>query len=68
MFACPAADEFFRACIGQMMGLRHPLAVPGKARRPYEFRVKAGIACIVKGNPIVGIRAFRRNPCDSHRF
>ena len=38
----------------------------GKARRPYEFGVKVGIASTFKGNLIVGARAFHRNPYDGH--
>ena len=38
----------------------------GKARRPYEFGVKVGIATTFKGNLIVGARAFHRNPYDGH--
>lgn len=40
--------------------------VLGKARRPYEFGVKVGIASTFKGNLIVGARAFHRNPYDGH--
>lgn len=38
----------------------------GKARRPYEFGVKVGIASTLRGNLIVGARAFHRNPYDGH--
>jgi len=38
----------------------------GKARRPYEFGVKVGIASTFTGNLIVGARAFHRNPYDGH--
>jgi len=38
----------------------------GKARRPYEFGEKVGIARALKGNLIVGARAFHRNPYDGH--
>ncbi len=38
----------------------------GKARTPYEFAVKVGIASTLKGNLIVGARAFRGNPHDGH--
>lgn len=38
----------------------------GKARRPYEFGVKVGIASTFNGNLIVGARAFHRNPYDGH--
>ena len=38
----------------------------GKARRPYEFGVKVGIASTFKGNLIVGARAFHSNPYDGH--
>ena len=38
----------------------------GKARRPYEFGVKVGIASTFKGNLIVGARAFHGNPYDGH--
>ncbi|GAA0535367.1 IS5-like element IS1478 family transposase [Pigmentiphaga daeguensis] len=38
----------------------------GKARRPYEFGVKVGIASTFKGNLIVGTRAFHHNPYDGH--
>jgi IS5 family transposase len=36
----------------------------GKARQPYEFGVKVGIASTLEGNLIVGARAF--NPYDGH--
>jgi IS5 family transposase len=38
----------------------------GKARQPYEFGVKVGIASTLKGNLIVGTRAFHGNPYDGH--
>ena len=38
----------------------------GKARQPYEFGVKVGIATTEKGNLIVGARAFPGNPYDGH--
>ncbi len=38
----------------------------GKARSPYEFGVKVGIARKLKGNLLVGARAFRGNPYDGH--
>ena len=38
----------------------------GKARQPYEFGVKVGIASTFKGNLIVGARAFHGNPYDGH--
>jgi len=38
----------------------------GKARQPYEFGVKVGIASTLKGNLIVGVRAFHGNPYDGH--
>lgn len=38
----------------------------GKARTPYEFEVKVGIASTFKGNLIVGARAFHGNPYDGH--
>ena len=34
--------------------------------RPYEFGVKVGIASTLKGNLIVGARAFHGNPYDGH--
>ena len=36
----------------------------GKARQPYEFGVKVGIASTLQGNLIGGARAFRGNPYD----
>ena len=36
----------------------------GKSRQPYEFGVKVGIATTLKGNLIVGARAFPGNPYD----
>ena len=38
----------------------------GKARTPYEFGVKVGIASTLKHNLIVGARAFHGNPYDGH--
>ena len=38
----------------------------GKARQPYEFGVKVGVASTLKGNLIVGARAFADNPYDGH--
>ncbi|WP_226858740.1 IS5 family transposase [Diaphorobacter aerolatus] len=38
----------------------------GKARQPYEFGVKVGIASTLRGNLIVGARAFAGNPYDGH--
>jgi len=38
----------------------------GKARTPYEFGVKVGIASTLKGNLVVGARAFHGNPYDGH--
>jgi IS5 family transposase len=38
----------------------------GKARTPYEFGVKVGIASTFKGNLVVGARAFHGNPYDGH--
>nr|WP_255333850.1 IS5 family transposase [Thiomonas sp. FB-Cd] len=38
----------------------------GKARAPYEFGVKVGIASTLQGNLIVGARAFHGNPYDGH--
>ena len=38
----------------------------GKARTPYEFGVKVGIASTLKSNLIVGARAFHGNPYDGH--
>lgn len=38
----------------------------GKARQPYEFGVKVGIATTLKGNLIVGARSFAGNPYDGH--
>jgi len=38
----------------------------GKARTPYEFGVKVGIASTIRGNLIVGARAFHGNPYDGH--
>ncbi|KAB0622516.1 IS5 family transposase [Castellaniella defragrans] len=38
----------------------------GKARTPYEFGVKVGIAITLKGNLIVGARSFPGNPYDGH--
>ncbi len=38
----------------------------GKARTPYEFGVKVGIASTLHSNLIVGARAFHGNPYDGH--
>jgi IS5 family transposase len=38
----------------------------GKARAPYEFGVKVGIASTLKGNLISGARSFPNNPYDGH--
>lgn len=38
----------------------------GKARRPYEFGVKVGVASTLEGNLIVGACAFHGNPYDVH--
>ncbi len=38
----------------------------GKARTLYEFGVKVCIASTLRGNPIVGARAFHGNPYDGH--
>lgn len=38
----------------------------GKAKQPYEFGVKVGIAGTFKGNLIAGARAFHGNPYDGH--
>lgn len=38
----------------------------GKARQPYEFGCKVGIATTLKGNLIVGARSFPGNPFDGH--
>lgn len=38
----------------------------GKARTPYEFGVKVGIVSTLKGNLVVGARAFHGNPYDGH--
>lgn len=38
----------------------------GKARQPYEFGVKVGAACTLKGNLIVGAKALHGNPYDGH--
>ncbi|QOJ23284.1 MAG: transposase [Gammaproteobacteria bacterium] len=38
----------------------------GKARKPYEFGVKAGIAVTHKSGLIVGARTFPGNPYDGH--
>ncbi|TSE36319.1 Transposase DDE domain protein [Tepidimonas fonticaldi] len=38
----------------------------GKARCPYEFGVKVGIASTLKHSLIVGARAFHGNPYDGH--
>ena len=38
----------------------------GKARQPFEFGVKVGLATTERGNLIVGARAFPGNPYDGH--
>lgn len=38
----------------------------GKSRRPYEFGCKVSIASTLKGNLIVGAKAFHGNPYDGH--
>jgi len=38
----------------------------GKARAPYEFGAKVGIATTLRGSLIVGARAFDGNPYDGH--
>jgi transposase, IS5 family len=38
----------------------------GKAKQPYEFGVKVGIASTLKGNLIVGAKSFHGNPYDGH--
>lgn len=38
----------------------------GKSRQPYEFGVKVSIASTLKGNLVVGARAFHGNPYDGH--
>ena len=38
----------------------------GKARQPYEFGVKVGIASTLHHNLIVGAKAFTGNPYDGH--
>ncbi len=38
----------------------------GKSRNPFEFGVKVGLASTLKGNLIVGARAFPGNPYDGH--
>jgi IS5 family transposase len=38
----------------------------GKARTPYEFGAKVSIATSVRGNLVVGARAFGGNPFDGH--
>ena len=38
----------------------------GKARTPYEFGVKVGIASTLTGNLVVGAKAFHGNPYDGH--
>ena len=40
----------------------------GKARKPYEFGVKASIAVTHKQGLIVGARSFPGNPYDGHRL
>jgi IS5 family transposase len=38
----------------------------GKARTPYEFGAKVGIATTLCGSPTLGARAFHGNPYDGH--
>jgi IS5 family transposase len=38
----------------------------GKAKTPYEFGAKVGIATTLRGSLIVGARAFEGNPYDGH--
>jgi len=38
----------------------------GKTKTPYEFGVKVGIASTLKGNLVVGAKAFHGNPYDGH--
>ena len=38
----------------------------GKAKQPYEFGVKVGIASTLNANLIVGAKAFPGNPYDGH--
>ncbi len=38
----------------------------GKSKQPYEFGVKVGIASTLRGNLIVGAKAFHGNPYDGH--
>ena len=38
----------------------------GKARQPYEFGVKVGVASTLRGNLMVGARTFAGNPYDGH--
>lgn len=38
----------------------------GKAKQPYEFGVKVGIASTLNANLIVGTKAFPGNPYDGH--
>jgi len=38
----------------------------GKARTPYEFGTKVGIAMTARHNLIVGARSFANNPFDGH--
>jgi transposase, IS5 family len=38
----------------------------GKSRQPYEFGVKVGVASTLRGNLIVGAKAFHGNPYDGH--
>jgi IS5 family transposase len=38
----------------------------GKARKPYEFGVKVGLAVTHKGGLMVGARSFPGNPYDGH--
>ena len=38
----------------------------GKARKPYEFGVKASLAITHKSGLMAGARSFSGNPCDGH--
>jgi IS5 family transposase len=38
----------------------------GKAHKPYEFGVKAGVVTTSKGNWVIGALAFAGNPYDGH--
>ena len=42
MYACPAADDFFRSRIDHMIDLRHPLAVLA-SRMPWQ-QIEASVA------------------------